>query len=280
MTSKRLLPAGFAVMATLAAASTVKAQDLYVAGFGNNTVTKISATGVKTTFASGLNQPFGVAFSAARDLYVSNFGNGTITKISPTGVKTLFAAGLNAPTGIAFAPNGDLYVANYADGGVSRGSIVKISPTGVKTNFATGLTAPGELAFSSVGDLYVSNYGGGIVTGVYKISPAVSIANYISTGSLSMPYGLTFVGTDLYVVNYGNGRITKKTTTANPAVYTTNATLLYGGMDIAAWGSDLFVSNMNRGTIIRIKPGVGTAAPTLTTYATGLSSPTGIAFAP
>ncbi|MGC4044757.1 MAG: hypothetical protein QM758_13270 [Armatimonas sp.] len=255
-------------------------QTLMVANFGSNEIIKIAPDGVKTTFATGLNGPFGLAYSSTGDLYVSNFNDSTIYKISPTGTRTLFAAGLNAPTGIAFAPNGDLYVANYADGGVAHGSIVKISPAGVKTSFASALTAPGELAFSPTGDLNVSNYGGGIIIGVYKITPGAVVSSLISTGSLSLPYGLTYVGTDLFAANYGNGRITKKTATGNPAVYVQNATLLYGAMDIAPWGSDLFVSNMLRGTIIRIKPGVGTAAPTLTTYATGLSSPTGIAFTP
>jgi streptogramin lyase len=284
MTSQRLWPlASLAALALLVAAPRgAQAQEIYVSSSSTNSIIKVSPTGVRTTFAStGLSQPFGVAFAASRDLFVANAGNNTISKISPAGVVsrvTLTGGTLRQPFGIAFAPNGDLYVANYASGVVGAGSVSKISPTGVVSTFASGLTGPTELAFDSLGNLYVSNFAGRVLAGVYRITPAGVASSFISSSQTLLPCGLAFSGADLYVMNYSNGRLLRKPPTTATTLFSSN-TALVGGMGLRAWGNSFFLTNMDRGTILKVTPVAG-GTPTITTHATGLGNPVGLAIAP
>ena len=53
--------------------------------------------GVQSTFASGLNDPDGMAFNSAGDLFEADYGSGNIYEFTPGGVKSTFASGLNDP---------------------------------------------------------------------------------------------------------------------------------------------------------------------------------------
>src|SRR5260221_14551684 len=48
--------------------------------------------------------------AAPGDLYVSDVGSGNIFKFTPAGSKSTFASGLSAPHGLAFDRNGNLFV--------------------------------------------------------------------------------------------------------------------------------------------------------------------------
>ena len=51
-----------------------------------------------STFASGFNQPDGLAFDSAGNLYVANVGNNTVSEVTPAGVVSTFASGFNGPS--------------------------------------------------------------------------------------------------------------------------------------------------------------------------------------
>ena len=62
-----------------------RADILYVANSGNNTIVKVTSSGVASTFAtSGLYGPEGVAFDGAGNLYAANFFDNTIEKFTPS----------------------------------------------------------------------------------------------------------------------------------------------------------------------------------------------------
>src|SRR5438105_3491739 len=87
--------------------------DLFESDQGSSTIFKFTPAGVKTTFASGLHGPFGLAFHAGT-LFESDTGSGTIIKFTAAGVKSTFASGLNTPTGLAFDASGNLFEADQA----------------------------------------------------------------------------------------------------------------------------------------------------------------------
>src|SRR5207253_4112338 len=52
----------------------------------------------------GLNTPTGLAFDASGNLFEADQASGTIFKFTPAGAKSTFASGLNEPSGLAFEP--------------------------------------------------------------------------------------------------------------------------------------------------------------------------------
>jgi glucose/arabinose dehydrogenase len=57
---------------------------------------------VRSIFASGLNNPLGLAFDSAGDLFEADYGSGNIYEYTPGGAQTTFASGLSNPAGLAF----------------------------------------------------------------------------------------------------------------------------------------------------------------------------------
>jgi sugar lactone lactonase YvrE len=147
------------------------AGNLFVTDMGNDTIRKITPSGVVTTLAGSataapesadgtgsdahFNRPQGVAMDGANSLFVTE--NGTIRKVTPAGVVTTLAgtAGLfgsadgigadarfNAPYGAAVDQAGNIFVADCGNN-----AIRKITASGVVT------TVVGVAAQTSVGNL-------------------------------------------------------------------------------------------------------------------------------
>src|SRR5215469_2452452 len=74
------------------------AQNLFVADKGSGNIYEFTPGGARSSFASGLNFPFGLAFNSAGDLFVANLNGNSITEITPGGVQSTFVSGLNQPT--------------------------------------------------------------------------------------------------------------------------------------------------------------------------------------
>ncbi len=203
--------------------SSASAQNLFAVdaaqGTINGNIDEFTPNGVQSTFASGLNDPFGLAFDKSGNLFVSDFvadaGSGAVYKFTPAGVRTTFASGiyvalafdaagnlfvaddsaiykftpagvrtifasLNRPHGLAFDRAGNLFVA--AGGGdifLYTGSVYKFTPTGVRTTFASGLGGPIALAFDSRGNLFLADGG----ASGYDWPPVVNAAIYKFTPS-------------------------------------------------------------------------------------------------
>ena len=65
-------------------------------------MSEVTPAGAVSTFASGFNVPDGLAFDSAGNLYVANYGNNTVSEVTPAGVVSTFASGFNEPVGLAF----------------------------------------------------------------------------------------------------------------------------------------------------------------------------------
>jgi hypothetical protein len=67
-----------------------------------------SVGGIRSTFASGLSNPVGLAIDSAGDVFEADYGSSSINEFAPGGVKTTFATGLPLPFSLAFNNAGDL----------------------------------------------------------------------------------------------------------------------------------------------------------------------------
>ena len=75
-------------------ASSAQAQNLFVRGTTAN-IYEFTPGGAQSTFASGLNDPDGLAFNSAGDLFAADIGSGNIYEFTPGGAQSTFASGLS-----------------------------------------------------------------------------------------------------------------------------------------------------------------------------------------
>src|SRR6266446_5109061 len=118
--------------------------DLFESDFGSGNIYEFTPGGTRSTFASGLNGPLGLAFDSAGNLFEADDGSGNIYEFTPGGTRSTFASGLN-PHGLAFNSAGNLFEADFGSG-----NIYEFTPGGTRSTFASGLNAPTFLAFEPV----------------------------------------------------------------------------------------------------------------------------------
>src|SRR5271166_5901894 len=88
--------------AVLLIAAGAQAQNLFVSGNSINKIYEYTPGGVGSTFASGLNVPYGLAFNTAGNLFEADAYSGNIYEFNSGGVRSTFASGLYEPEGLAF----------------------------------------------------------------------------------------------------------------------------------------------------------------------------------
>lgn len=201
--------------------------NLFVTDFSNNSVRKVTSAGAVTTFASGLQGPWGICADASDNLYVTedgnppNASNTAVVKISPTGTVSNVAGALfNFPQGIAVDGSGNLYV---ADGGANKiwkiasggATITVLAGSGSQTEAdGNGQTAsfnnPCGVAVDSAGNVYVTDQGGNTIR---KIDPNGAVSTLVGpSGGLKSPSAIILDSQgNLYVADNGNFRIVKVT---------------------------------------------------------------------
>jgi sugar lactone lactonase YvrE len=240
------------------------AGDLYVSEIDTGSILKIDDAGNRTTFASGLSDPFGLAFDGNGNLFVAEKNTNLVLKYTPGGAKSTFGSNLHLPTSLAFDATGNLFVADFL-----ASAVLKITPEGIKTTFSTGLHNPSGLAFDRSCNLYVSEYAAGTLL---KFAPDGSRTLFAS--GFVRPEEIVFdLAGNLFVTDYETGTVTKFTPEGARTTFASNLSGAWGlALDPA--GNLLEVDNVS-GNIFAFAPD-----GTKTLRISGLGTPTFIALEP
>ncbi len=237
--------------------------DLFESDTKSNTINKFAPDGTRSTFATGLYFPLGLAFDSTGNLFQADFYGG-IYKFAPDGTRRTFATGLASSAALACDSRGNLFAADYGGG-----TINKFAPDGARSTFATDLAGPYSLAFDNAGNLFESNVFDGTI---YKFAPDGTRSTF-ATG-LNRPVGLAFDSAgNLFVGEYIFGTIYKFAPDGTRSTFATDLAGPYGlAFDNAG---NLFESGLYDGTINKFAPD-----GTRSTFATGLNSPAFLAIKP
>lgn len=114
---------------------------LYISS-SNGTIYKFNKDASSEVFASGLNDPRGIAIDKFQNMYVAEYGNSRVLKFNlNSGVQETMLAGLDEPTSVAVDSFGDVYVTQ--EGATAR-NIIRVKDQKVIQSFSA---SPSAIAF-------------------------------------------------------------------------------------------------------------------------------------
>ena len=215
------------------------AGNMYIADEENNSIRKVSTSGIITTIAGNgiagfnsdniaatnaeLNYPTGVAIDAAGNIYISDYQNYRVRMINSSGIISTFAgagidgysgdngpasnAKISGPLGVAVDASGNLYIADYINN-----RIRKVNASGLITTIA------GKGSFGYSGD-------GGAATNAEL---------YYPYGVAADAYG------NVYIADYQNNRIRKVNTSGIISTIAGNGIGGYSGDGGAATNAEIY----------------------------------------
>ena len=219
--------------------------------------------------AAKLSAPYAVAVDAAGNVYIADRSNSRIRKVSTAGIITTIAgtssagysgdngaansAQLSAPTGITLDAAGNLYIADYNNNVVRKITASSGIITTVAGNSTQGYTGDGFPAINAnlyhptgvtidgSGNIYIADNGNNVVR---KVTVSTGIITTVAgnntqgfsgdngsatAAQLNHPWGVSVIGTNLYVSDYANFRIRKVTSTGTITTVIGNGTNSYFG---------------------------------------------------
>lgn len=237
-------PAGLAIMGN----------SLYIAQAGSNKISMIdisSSSPTITDLVTGVTEPDGLVLNG-NILYIAEYGADKISKVdltAATPILTTVITNVLEPTGIAI--NGEyLYIAEYNAGKISKLNLTTL----LKTDYINNIVGPTGLSIND-NILYFSDFNENTISKV-DLTATVPVVTQVVAG-FNEPAFINVIGSELYVAEYGSGKISKvNTSNSTVSDVTTNLLGVYGLVDN---GSYLFLSQSDSNKISKI------ALPTLAT---------------
>ena len=242
------LPLGLAVGAT---------GDLFVGDVTGNRVVRISGQGVVTTFVTGIQSPFGLAFDAFGSLLVAS-ADGVVYRVTPQGQATRFITDAGAPFWIAVAPDGRIWLTDVSDRSLRR-----YGPAGqLEARFdgtAVGGSGPGPLAIAPSGEPYFSQG-----TEIWKLANG-QLERVFAAASIIWAFAFDVAG-NIYAPMPAAGRIKlfgpTGTALADPFAVGVDApqVVAFGRDETGATVARLVATDPRVGRVIEVNP-TGVAQP-------------------
>lgn len=101
--------------------TTDKNGNIYVAGYSDNSIYKITPTGQRVIFLkdSRLNGPIGMVSDTAGNIYVANYNNNNVLKVNPTGGVMVLIANIQKPYGLHIDGN-MLFISSQGSNSIIR----------------------------------------------------------------------------------------------------------------------------------------------------------------
>ncbi len=95
---------------------------LYQSDIGTSEIYKIVNGQKIFVTSTGISAPVGLVFDGNDNFFVCNCGNNTIRKVTQTGISTLFASGtiFKCPNGLTIDEDDNLYVSNFSNGDIIK----------------------------------------------------------------------------------------------------------------------------------------------------------------
>ncbi|UFH30880.1 T9SS type A sorting domain-containing protein [Chryseobacterium sp. C-71] len=226
----------------------ISGNTLFIAeSFGADKISKIdisSASPTKIDVVSGLSGPDGLAING-NTLYIAETNADRISKIdisSATPIVETVITNVLEPTGIVIDGN-YLYIAEYNANKISKLNLTTL----VKTDYLTGISGPTGLVISN-NILYFSDFDTNVISKV-DLTAAMPVITQLSSG-FDEPASLNLVGSELYIANYGSGKLSKMNITNQ--VVSDVAPNLGGVYGLVNNGAFLFLSQRDTNKISKI----------------------------
>lgn len=226
---------------------------------------------VNPALVSGLTGPGAIAASGS-DLFVAT--NGVIAEYTTSGtvVKTSLVSGFsNQPFSIAISGS-NLFVSNYYNGTVGE---YTTSGATVDATLISGLSQPAGIAISG-SNLFVTEGNNGFAGWIGEYTTAGTTVNSSLISGFDSVRLIAISASDLIAV-HDQDVISEYTTSGVPVSDSASLDSTLGDVDgIAVYGSDLFITNNNGGTVGEYTV---SGTPVSANLISGLDYPSGIAIA-
>ena len=101
--------------------TTDKNGNLYIAGYSDNSIYKITPSGQRIIFVKDtrINGPIGMVSDVSGNIYVANYNNNNVLKISPTGGVTVLVTNVQKPYGLHIDGN-MLFISSQGNNSIIR----------------------------------------------------------------------------------------------------------------------------------------------------------------
>ncbi len=176
--------------------------NVFVVEAGANRVLKYSAPNTFSVYGY-VTSPASLALDACGNLFVSSVLDGTVTMFTGPMQSRIYAANLHHPVGVALDQEQQVHVSQFGD--ETNGSVVKLRDDGSATNVATGLASVRAISFAPDGALVLTQDDATGSVSKYPVPGAgVQIVTdlYYPFGAFAGPDGTIFVAQPSSITRY------------------------------------------------------------------------------